>query len=85
MKRVKNYYPKRFWYRKPKRSRLIPMSPSQAGTKGGEPFDNTTEKPAQQEGSETVNQAKTETTSPNWNQPFTPSWNRKSRVPSSKP
>ena len=64
MKRVKNYYPKRFWYRKPKRWRLIPMSLSQTGKKGGEPFGNTTEKPAQQKGSETVHQGKRKTHHP---------------------
>jgi hypothetical protein len=60
MKRVKNYYPKRFWYWKPKRRRLIPMSISQTGTKGSESFGNTTEKPAEQEGSETVHQRERE-------------------------
>ena len=34
------------------------MSLSQTGKKGGEPFGNTTEKPAQQKGSETVHQGK---------------------------
>ena len=60
MNRVKTYYPKRFWYRKPKRWRPIPMSLSQTGKKGGEPFGNTTEKPAQQKGSRTVHQTERE-------------------------
>jgi len=40
------------------------MSLSQTGTKGGEPFGKTTEKPAQQEGSETVHQGKRKTHHP---------------------
>jgi hypothetical protein len=52
MKPVKTYYPKRFWYRKPKRWR----PPRMAQTKGGEPFGDKDEKPAEQEGSQTVHQ-----------------------------
>jgi hypothetical protein len=54
MKRVRTYYPKRFWYRKPKRWRPIPMRLSQTGTKGGESFGNTDQKPTEQEGSEAI-------------------------------
>jgi len=58
MKRVKNYYPKRFWYRKPKRWRLMPTNLFRTGMEGGESFGNTDQKPVEQEGSQTVHQGK---------------------------
>jgi len=54
MKRVRTYYPKRFWYRKPKRWR--PKSLLQMERKGGESFGNKDQKPAKPEGSQTVHQ-----------------------------
>ena len=56
MKRVRTYYPKRFWYRKPKKWRPIPTSLSQTETKGGESFGNTDQKPTEQESNQTVHQ-----------------------------
>ena len=40
------------------------MSLSQTGTKGGEPFGNTDQKPAEQESSEAVHQRERETCHP---------------------
>jgi hypothetical protein len=56
MKRVSTYYPRRFWYRKPKKWRPIPTSLSQTETKGGESFGNTDQKPTEQESNQTVHQ-----------------------------
>lgn len=52
MKSTKTYYPKRFWYRKPKWRR----APRMKRMKGGESFDDKVEKPAEQEGSQTVHE-----------------------------
>ena len=60
MKRVKNYYPKRFWYRKPKRWRPIPMSLSRTRTRGGESFGKKDQKPAEQEDGQTTHQRERE-------------------------
>lgn len=50
MKSIKTYYPKQFWYRKPKRWRR----PRMTQTKGGETFGSKDKKPAKQEGSQAV-------------------------------